>query len=101
MYVLNAMLFTSSSMLINHYFKNLFLFSHYVVLSSFFFFNHHYLWLGGFSDGSSGKESCIAGDTDLIPEYKDPQGEEMATHSSILAWGMPQTVEPGGLPSVG
>ena len=38
MYVLNAMLFTSSSMLINHYFKNLFLFSHYVVLSSFFFF---------------------------------------------------------------
>ena len=100
MYVLNAMLFTSSSMLINHYFKNLFLFSHYVVLSSFFFY-HHYLWLGGFSDGSSGKESCIAGDTDLIPEYKDPQGEEMATHSSILAWGMPQTVEPGGLPSVG
>ena len=25
----------------------------------------------------------------------------MATHSSILAWGIPQTEEPGGLQSVG
>ena len=28
-------------------------------------------------------------------------GEEMATHSSVLAWRIPGTVEPGGLPSVG
>ena len=27
--------------------------------------------------------------------------EEMATHSSILAWRTPGTAEPGGLPSVG
>ena len=27
--------------------------------------------------------------------------EEMATHSSVLAWGIPGTVEPGGLPSMG
>ena len=27
--------------------------------------------------------------------------KEMATHSSILAWGIPGTEEPGGLPSVG
>ena len=27
--------------------------------------------------------------------------EEMATHSSILAWRIPGTVEPGGLPSMG
>ena len=27
--------------------------------------------------------------------------EEMATHSSILAWGIPWTEEPGGLQSVG
>ena len=26
---------------------------------------------------------------------------EMATHSSVLAWGIPGTGEPGGLPSVG
>ena len=27
--------------------------------------------------------------------------KEMATHSSVLAWGIPGTVEPGGLPSIG
>ena len=27
--------------------------------------------------------------------------KEMATHSSILAWRIPWTGEPGGLPSVG
>ena len=27
--------------------------------------------------------------------------KEMATHSSVLAWGIPGTAEPGGLPSIG
>ena len=27
--------------------------------------------------------------------------KEMATHSSVLAWRNPGTVEPGGLPSLG
>ena len=27
--------------------------------------------------------------------------KEMATHSSVLAWRIPETAEPGGLPSVG
>ena len=27
--------------------------------------------------------------------------KEMATHSSVLAWRLPGTVEPGGLPSMG
>ena len=27
--------------------------------------------------------------------------EEMATHSSVLAWRIPGTAEPGGLPSMG
>ena len=27
--------------------------------------------------------------------------KEMATHSSVLAWGIPGPGEPGGLPSVG
>ena len=35
----------------------------------------------------------------LGPE--DPLGEEMATHSSILAWRIPWTEEPGGLQSMG
>ena len=32
---------------------------------------------------------------------KDPLEEEMATHSSILAWKVPQTEDPGGLQSMG
>ena len=28
---------------------------------------------------------------------EDPLEEEVATHSSILAWGIPWTEEPGGL----
>ena len=32
---------------------------------------------------------------------EDPLEKEMATHSSILAWDIPWTEEPGGLPSAG
>ena len=32
---------------------------------------------------------------------EDPLEEEMATHSSILAWEIPWTEEPGGLYSMG
>ena len=32
---------------------------------------------------------------------EDPLEEEMATHSSILAWEIPRTEEPGGLQSMG
>ena len=32
--------------------------------------------------------------------WEDPLEEEMATHSSILAWKLPWTEEPGGLQSM-
>ena len=32
---------------------------------------------------------------------EDPLEEEMATHSSVLAWEIPWTDEPGGLQSMG
>ena len=32
---------------------------------------------------------------------EDPLEEEMATHTSILAWNIPWTEEPGGLQSMG
>ena len=32
---------------------------------------------------------------------EDPQEKGMATHSSILSWEIPWTVEPGGLQSMG
>ena len=32
---------------------------------------------------------------------EDPLEEEIATHSSVLAWRIPGTGEPDGLPSMG
>ena len=33
--------------------------------------------------------------------YEDPLEKEMTTHSSILAWEIPWSEEPGGLQSMG
>ena len=33
--------------------------------------------------------------------WEDPLKKEMATHSSILAWRIPWTEDPGGLQSMG
>ena len=33
--------------------------------------------------------------------WEDPLEKEMATHSSVLAWRIPWTEEPGGLQSMG
>ena len=33
--------------------------------------------------------------------WEDPLEEEMVTHSSMLAWEIPWTEEPGGLQSIG
>ena len=52
----------------------------------------------GFPDGSAGKEStCSVGDLG----QEDPLEKGMATHSSILAWRIPWTEEPGELQSMG
>ena len=58
----------------------------------------------GLSCWLSGKEStCHAGDVGSVPGlgrslgWEDPREMEMATHSSILAWRIPWTEEPGGL----
>ena len=52
----------------------------------------------GFPDGSVVKNPpANAGDVDSIPGLGDPLEKEMATHSSILAWGILQTEEPGRL----
>ena len=48
----------------------------------------------GFPGGSAGKESvCNEGDLGLIPRLGNPLEKEKATHSSILAWRIPWTVE--------
>ena len=53
----------------------------------------------------SGKESACdaraARDIGSIPESEDPLEEDKATDSSILAWRIPWTEEPGRLQSMG
>ena len=53
----------------------------------------------------SGKESACnagaAGVSGSIPGSGRSPGEGMAIHSSVLAWGIPGTGEPGGLLSMG
>ena len=41
-----------------------------------------------------------AGDAGSIPGWGGSLEEEMATHSSILAWRIPRTEEPGVLQSM-
>ena len=38
-----------------------------------------------------------AGENESVSSGEDPLEEEMATHSSVLAWRIPWTEEPGGL----
>ena len=52
-------------------------------------------WLGG------RESTCQAGDVGLIMGQEDPLEKRIATHSSILAWGIPWTEEPGGQQSMG
>ena len=55
-----------------------------------------------FPAGSDGKESaCNVEDLGSICGLGEPLEEGMATHSSILAWSIPWTEEPGGLQSMG
>ena len=57
--------------------------------------------LESFPGDSTGKEFTVnAGDVrdaGLILGWEDPLEEGLATHSSILAWRIPWTEEPGGL----
>ena len=56
----------------------------------------------GFSGGSEGRETaCNAGVPGSIAGWEEPLEKEMATHSSILAWRIPWTKEPGRLQSMG
>ena len=55
-----------------------------------------------FPGGSDGKVSAYSvGDPGSIPGLGRSPGEEMATHSSILAWKIPWMEEPGRLQSMG
>ena len=54
----------------------------------------------GFPGGSDGKEyACNEGDPGMIPGSGDSLEEGMVMHSSIIAWEIPWTEEPGKLQS--
>jgi len=55
----------------------------------------------GFPGGSVGEKStCNAGDPGSVPRLGRSPGEGNGYYSSILAWRIPWTEEPGGLPSM-
>ena len=55
----------------------------------------------GFSGGSVVKNLPAKQEMHALSlGWEDPLEKEMATHSSILAWEIPQTDEPGGLQSM-
>ena len=81
-----------------------------LVISASSFYNPFYKILtsyssdfpGGFPGGSVGKESALkAGDPGSTHGQEYPLGGRNDYHSSILAWRIPWTEEPGGLQFMG
>ena len=63
-----------------------------------------HIWGKGVPGGSDGKESaCNAMRETWVPSLgrEGPLEKGITTHSSILAWRIPRTQEPGGLQSTG
>ena len=61
-----------------------------------------HIFFESFPDGSGSKEpACDMGDPGSIPGWEDPLEKGMATHSSILAWKIPWTEQPGELQPMG
>ena len=62
---------------------------------------HFQCWGCGFDPGSDSKEWPAIQETQVQSlGWEDPLEKGMATHSSILAWKIPRTEEPGGLQSM-
>ena len=59
------------------------------------------VYFAGVHRRPTGKESTKQGMRVQPPAWEDPLEKEMATHSSIFAWEIPWTEEPGGLQSMG
>ena len=65
-------------------------------------FRYAYTKHGGFLGGSVVKNTTAVQETQFqFLGQEDALKEEMATYSSILAWKIPWTEEPGGLQSMG
>ena len=63
---------------------------------------NHFCQISGFPGGTDGKESAgNEGDPGSSLGQEDLLEKEVTTHSSIPAWRIPCTEEPGGLQSMG
>ena len=60
-----------------------------------------YVFLGGSMVRNLATSVGETGDTGSVPELGRPLEEGMVTHSSILAWRIPWTEQPGELQSMG
>ena len=61
-----------------------------------------YFHIWGLPRGSVVKNPLAMQETRVLSQgWEDSLGEEMATHSGILAWEIPSAEEPGGLQSMG
>ena len=74
----------------------------YTLTSNFLLSSLHSISRNNSMRGSASKESaCSAEDLGSIPGWKYPPEKRKATHSSVLAWRIPWTEEPGGPQSLG
>ena len=65
-------------------------------------FDNYFKILAGFPESSVGKEStCNSGDPGSTLGWEGPLWKEKATHSSVLAWTIPWTVQSMGSQRVG
>ena len=55
----------------------------------------------GFSRGTTARSVSLSWGAREVGGWKDPLEKGMATHSSILAWRIPWTEDPGRLQSMG
>ena len=75
---------------------------HYHQYLSFVYFFIIAILTGGLPGGASGKGPTCKWEIWVWSfGQEDPLEKDMATHSSILAWRIPWTEEPGGLQSIG
>ena len=77
----------------------------YILLCSQEKFTCHWKTYWGFPACAGVKDPLVSagdtGDVGLTPASKDPLERKLATHSSILAWEIAWTENPGGLQSMG
>ena len=63
--------------------------------------DHSTNWTHGDSEVKGGAFTRCSLNQSMVESRVHPLEKEMVTHSSVLAWRIPRTGEPGGLPSMG